>query len=103
MRSDRDDEYYGKFNETDHHLGSFARFLQENGIIAQYTISDTPQQNGIAEKYHQTLLDMAKCMMARCVISDSFSIEFLWGDAIKTIVYTLNQVPTKKNYNFNPF
>ncbi|CAL2278114.1 unnamed protein product [Prunus armeniaca] len=37
VRSDRGGEYYGRFDETGRNPGPFAKFLQEEGIIAQYT------------------------------------------------------------------
>ena len=36
-------------------FGLFAKFLVEEGIITQYTISGTPQQNGVAERRNHTL------------------------------------------------
>ena len=36
------------------------------------------------------LLDMVRCMLV-----NSLQPEFLWGEALKTIVYILNQVPSK--------
>ena len=53
MRSNRGGEYYGKYDETGHNLGPFARFLQDNGIIAQYTMPGMPQQNGVAERRNE--------------------------------------------------
>ena len=90
VRSDRGGEYYGRYNETGQNLGPFARFLQECGIEAQYTMPGTPQQNGVAERRNRTLLDMVRCMLSHSSLPD-----FLWGDAIKTAVYILNQVPSK--------
>ena len=49
MRSYRGSEYYGKYTENGNTLDPFARFLQEHGIIAQYTMSSSPDQNGVAE------------------------------------------------------
>ena len=90
VRSDRGGEYYGRYNETGQNLGPFARFLQECGIEAQYTMPGTPQQNGVAERRNRTLLDMVRCMLSHSSLPD-----FLWGDVIKTAVYILNQVPSK--------
>ena len=90
VRSDRGGEYYGRYNEIGQNLGPFARFLQECGIEAQYTMPGTPQQNGVAERRNRTLLDMVRCMLSHSSLPD-----FLWGDAIKTAVYILNQVPSK--------
>ena len=71
-------------------LGPFAKYLQDCGINAQYTMLGTPQQNGIAEMRNHTLLDMVRCML----INSSLP-EFLWGKALKTTAYILNQVPSK--------
>ena len=50
----------------------------------------TPQQIGIAERRNRTLLDMVRCMLV-----NSSLLEFLWGEALKTTAYILNQVPSK--------
>ena len=39
MRSDRDGEYYNRYNESDNNFGSFAKFFEQHDIIAQYTMS----------------------------------------------------------------
>ena len=38
MRLDRGGEYYGRYTETGQAPGLFAKFLQEHGIVAQYTM-----------------------------------------------------------------
>ena len=83
-------EYYGRYDETRHNLGSFAKYLQECGIDAQYTMFGTSQQNEIAEKRNRTLLDMVRCMLVNSSLP-----EFLWGEALKTSASILNQVPSK--------
>ena len=60
MRSNRGGEYYGRYMEDGQALGPFAKFLQENGIVAQYTMLGSPDQNGVAERRNQTLLDMVE-------------------------------------------
>ena len=50
VRTDRGGEYYGRYTEDGQTLGPFAKFLQEHGIVAQYTMSGSPDQNGVAEK-----------------------------------------------------
>ncbi|CAL2233573.1 unnamed protein product [Prunus armeniaca] len=47
VRFDRGGDFYGRFDETVRNLGPFARLLQQEGIIAQYTNPETPQQSGI--------------------------------------------------------
>ncbi|KAL6323868.1 hypothetical protein AAG906_005864 [Vitis piasezkii] len=58
VRSNRGGEYYGRYMEDGQALGPFAKFLQENGIVAQYTMPGSLDQNGVAERRNQTLLDM---------------------------------------------
>jgi len=50
VRSDRGGEYYGRHTEDGQAPGSFAKFLQEHGIVAQYTMPGSPDQNGVAER-----------------------------------------------------
>lgn len=41
---------YGRYTEDGQTQGPFAKFLQENGIVAQYTMPGSPDQNGVAER-----------------------------------------------------
>ena len=49
VRSDRGREYYGKYTENGQALSAFAKFLQENRIVAKYTMPSSLDQNGVAE------------------------------------------------------
>jgi hypothetical protein len=49
VRSDHGGEYYGRHTPYGQVPEPFARFLQENSIVAQYSMSGDPQQNGVAE------------------------------------------------------
>ena len=42
----------------------FVYFLKEHGILSQFSTLGTPQQNGVAGRRNQTLLDMVKSMMS---------------------------------------
>lgn len=48
VRSDRGGEYYGRYTEKGQAPGPFAKFLQEEGIVHQYTMPSTPQQNDVS-------------------------------------------------------
>ena len=50
----------------------------------------TPSMNGIAERQNRTLQDMVTSMMAESLLHMN-----LWGEALKTVIYLLNRVPTK--------
>lgn len=40
-----------------------AKFLEKHDICAQYTMPDTPQQNGVVERCNRTLMDIVRSMM----------------------------------------
>lgn len=91
VRSDRGGEYYGRYDGSgEQRPGPFALFLQESGIVPQYTMPGSPSMNGVSERRNRTLLDMVRSM-----ISCSSLPEFLWGEALKTAAYLLNRIPTK--------
>nr|GEY15134.1 putative zinc finger, CCHC-type [Tanacetum cinerariifolium] len=58
VRSDRGGKYYGRHTDVGEALGSFFDFCKDHGIINQYTMPGTPQQNGVAERRNRTLMDM---------------------------------------------
>ena len=90
VRSDRGGEYYGRFTDQGQRPGPFAKFLEENGIVAQYTTPGTPQQNGVAERRNRTLMDMVRSMTSVSNLPPN-----MWSEALKTAVYILNRVPSK--------
>ena len=90
VRSDRGGDYYGKYIENRQALGAFAQFLQENGIVTQYTMHSSSDQNGVVERRNRTLMDMVRSMRSNTKIP-----QYLWSEALKTAVYILNRVPTK--------
>ena len=79
VRSDRGGEYYGKHTPYGLVPGPFAMYLQENGIVTQYSTPGEPQQNGVAERRNRTLMDMVRSMISYTTLP----IE-LWMEALKT-------------------
>ena len=63
VRSDCGGEYYGRYDESWRNPGPFAKFLEENSFVAQYTMPGEPQQNGVAESRNRTLMDMVRSMI----------------------------------------
>ncbi|KAK9695696.1 Cytochrome P450 [Popillia japonica] len=80
IRADNGDEYLS--NE-------FKLFLKDHDIGHQLTIPGTPQQNGVAERFNQTLFDTARCML----IQSGLKLDF-GADAIMTACYIRNRCPT---------
>jgi hypothetical protein len=62
VRLDRGGEYYGRHAPYGQIPGPFAKYLEENGVKAQYSMSSKPQQNGVAEQHNRTLTDMVHSM-----------------------------------------
>ena len=91
VRSDRGGEYYGRYDGSgEQRPGPFAKFLEECGIVPQYTMPGSPTMNGVAERRNRTLKDMVRSMICHSTLPES-----LWGEALKTAAYILNRVPTK--------
>jgi len=90
VRSGHGGEYYGRHTPYGQVTGPFARFLQKNGIVAQYFTPGEPQQNGVAERRNRTLMNMVRSMMSCSTLPIN-----LWMEALKTTIYILNRVPSK--------
>ena len=62
--------------------------VKEMGVKWEFTNTDTPQQNGVAERYNRTLISTVRAMMssANCALK-------WWGEAVKTANYLRNRVP----------
>jgi hypothetical protein len=84
------EEYYGRHTLYGQVSRPFARFLQENSTVAQYSTPDESQQNGVAERRNRTLMDMVRSMISYSTLSMS-----LWMEALKTVIYILYRVPSK--------
>ncbi|GKA04820.1 putative ribonuclease H-like domain-containing protein [Tanacetum coccineum] len=57
------------------------------GILRQYSVARTPQQNGVAERRNRTLFEAARTMLADSKLATTF-----WADAVNTACYVQNKV-----------
>ena len=60
-------------------------YCDENGISVELTVPHTPEQNGVAERANQKILDKGCTIM-----KDAGAPEFLWAEAFATAVYAIN-------------
>ena len=91
VKSNSGGEYYGRYDgSSEQRSGPFTKYLMECGIVPQYTMSGAPSQNGVVERQNRTLKDMVRSMINHSTLPES-----LWGEAVKTVVYILNRVPSK--------
>ncbi|GJS04035.1 retrovirus-related pol polyprotein from transposon TNT 1-94 [Tanacetum coccineum] len=68
------------------------------GIMQQFSITRTPQQNGVVERRNRTLVEAARTMLIF-----SKSPEFLWAEAISTACFTQNRSLIHTRYNKTPY
>ena len=89
MRSDRGKEYTS--NEFD-------KFCEDEGMERQLTVGYSPQQDCVSERKNQIVMEMAKSMIFENGLSKKF-----WREAINTVVYLVNKIPTKALGGKTPF
>ena len=65
------------------------RYLEAHEIIHQTTCSDTPQQNGVAERKNRHLLEVVRASLIEAHMPLSY-----WGHALTFAAYLINRVPS---------
>jgi transposase InsO family protein len=73
-------------------------YCENNGILLEFTIPDTPEQNGVAERTNRTLTEKMRAMM-----KDRGSPPGLWGEAVCTAAYCLNRTSATANNGVTPY
>ncbi|GJR31894.1 putative ribonuclease H-like domain-containing protein [Tanacetum coccineum] len=58
------------------------QFCEMKGILRQFSIARTPQQNGVAERRNMTLIEAARTMLADSKLPTTF-----WAEAVNTACY----------------
>ena len=76
----------------------FEKYLKKEGIKHQLTIPKCPEQNGVAERFNRTLVEMVRSMLADSELPKSF-----WAEALATAVYLRNRSPTKPVEGKTPY
>ncbi|CAM8916639.1 unnamed protein product [Rhodiola kirilowii] len=80
LRSDNGGEFFS---------AKICSFLRMKGCVHQSSCAYTPQQNGVVERKHRHILDVARALRIQANIPKSF-----WGDCVLTATYILNRTPT---------
>ena len=90
LRSDGGGEY------VNHDMHNY---LAEKGIRHETTVAETPQQNGVAERYNRTLLESIRAIKLTAGVPDT-----LWAELANTATYLRNRLPTRANQgNISPY
>jgi len=88
LRSDSGGEYLSH---------KFRQILTSEGTLPQLFCSGAHAQNGVAERKHRHLIEMA-----RTLLISSFVPSHFWGEAVSTVVYLINRQPSSKLSNKFP-
>ena len=83
IRTDRGGEYLNK---------AFAKFLRDKGVRHEQTCANSPQQNGVAERYNGVVAEKARAMLCESGLPPKF-----WAEAVATANYLRNISPTNAN------
>nr|KYP59920.1 Retrovirus-related Pol polyprotein from transposon TNT 1-94 [Cajanus cajan] len=67
----------------------FNDYCKKEGIVRQYTVRNTPQQNGVAERMNRTLLEKRRYLLSNAGLTKSF-----WAEAVNTACYLVNGSPS---------
>ncbi|KAK8951274.1 hypothetical protein KSP39_PZI003194 [Platanthera zijinensis] len=81
LRSDNGGEFINK---------NFQAYLQQHGLIHETSCSQTPQQNGVAERKNRTILETSRALLLGSLVPS-----YHWGAAVATAVYLINRMPSK--------
>jgi len=81
LRSDNGREYFSN---------DFNNYLNEHDIVHQSSCPYNSQQNGVAERKNQHLLETARALMFTQLVPNSY-----WGEAVLTATYLINRLPSK--------
>ncbi|GKA79925.1 ribonuclease H-like domain-containing protein, partial [Tanacetum coccineum] len=63
------------------------QFCEKKGILRQYSVARTPQQNEVNEKRNRTLIKAARTMLTDSKLPTTF-----WAKAVNTACYVQNKV-----------
>jgi len=64
-------------------------FMNSKGILHQTTYPYSPQQNGVAQRKNRHILEVT-----RSLLIDGNVPSHLWGEAVRSAVYLINQTPS---------
>ncbi|GJT97573.1 retrovirus-related pol polyprotein from transposon TNT 1-94 [Tanacetum coccineum] len=85
-------------NGTEFKNATLKAYYEKLGIMQQFSIARTPQQNGVVERRNRTLVEAARTMLIFSRLP-----EFLWAEAVATACFTQNRSIINTRHNKTPY
>ncbi|GJZ19835.1 putative ribonuclease H-like domain-containing protein [Tanacetum coccineum] len=85
-------------NGTEFKNREMNQFCKMKGILRQFSVARTPQQNRVAERRNRTLIEVSRTMLADSMLPTTF-----WAKAVNTACYIQNRVLVVKPHNKTPY
>ncbi|GJW48697.1 retrovirus-related pol polyprotein from transposon TNT 1-94 [Tanacetum coccineum] len=85
-------------NGTEFKNATLKAYYEKLGIMQQFSIARTPQQNGVVERRNHTLVKAARTMLIFSRLP-----EFLWAEVVATACFTQNQSIINTRHNKTPY
>ena len=75
----------------------FCELLTLDGTIHQTSCIDTPEQNGVVERKHRHIVEIARSLLLSACVPSVF-----WGEASLTVVGLINTIRSSHILGFSP-
>ncbi|GJW96829.1 putative ribonuclease H-like domain-containing protein [Tanacetum coccineum] len=85
-------------NGTEFKNREMNQFCEMKGILRQFSVAKTPQQNEVAKRMNMTLIEAVRTMQADSKLPTTF-----WAEAVNTSCYVQNRVLVVKPHNKTPY
>ena len=86
-------------NGAEYTTGKFKQFCRDSKIRQEFTVPETPQQNGVAERFNRTLVEMGRCLLIQAKLPKKY-----WVRALDTAMHIRNlTVGANSNGGKSPF
>nr|GEW14743.1 hypothetical protein [Tanacetum cinerariifolium] len=85
-------------NETEFKNRELNQFCEMKGILRQYSVARTPQQNRVVERRNMTLIEATRTMLIDLKLPPTS-----WAEAVNTTCYVKNRVLVVKPHNKTPY
>jgi len=76
----------------------FCQLLALDGTIHQISCTDTPEQNGVAERKHRHIIETARSLLLSVFVPSEF-----WEEAVFTAVSLINTISSSHSSCVSPF